>query len=516
MNELLKPAVIYCRVSSVNQTRRGDGLASQESRCREFAKFRNYDVLDVFTDDMTGTSADRPGLKKMLALLRRQRSSDICVIIDDITRLARGLSVHLELREALRGFGATLLSPSMEFKDDPDSMFVEHVLASVSEHHSGKNRDQTISRMRGRMLNGHWPFNPPVGYTWAKLPEHGKTYVRDEPVASILQEALEGFANGRFETQAEVRRFLEAQPAFPKNRKTGKLTNQRVKDVLTQRLYAGYIEYPKWNVSLRKAQFDPIISFEVFQRIQDRLNGRPKAPARKDISVDFPLRGFVLCDECEKPLTACWSKGRKKHYPYYYCVTSGCESRGKSVRKETIEAEFDDLLADAKPTQRLFDLAGAMFRDMWDQRIQRVGERKQAMQRQLSKIESQVESIVDRIVSTENARVVETYEKRLARLDADKIVLNEKIEKAGKPVDTFEESFRTALSFLGNPQKIWRSGRFEDQRAVLRLTFADNLKYAPKKGFRTANLSLPFKLLRDFSVAKNGVARLRGFEPLTT
>jgi site-specific DNA recombinase len=36
----LSKAVIYCRVSSAKQTVRGDGLASQETRCREFAKLQ--------------------------------------------------------------------------------------------------------------------------------------------------------------------------------------------------------------------------------------------------------------------------------------------------------------------------------------------------------------------------------------------------------------------------------------------------------------------------------------------
>lgn len=45
--------------------------------------------------------------------------------------------------------------------------------------------------------------------------------VRDEPLASIITQALEGYALGRLDTQAEVKRFLEAQPEFPKDRKDG-------------------------------------------------------------------------------------------------------------------------------------------------------------------------------------------------------------------------------------------------------------------------------------------------------
>jgi DNA invertase Pin-like site-specific DNA recombinase len=38
-------AVIYCRVSSKAQTKRGDGLNSQETRCKQYAQYKGYDVL---------------------------------------------------------------------------------------------------------------------------------------------------------------------------------------------------------------------------------------------------------------------------------------------------------------------------------------------------------------------------------------------------------------------------------------------------------------------------------------
>lgn len=93
-------AVIYCRVSGAKQVREGDGLASQETRCREYAKYKGYGVLDVFTDDMTGKAASRPGMQSMLGYLHMNanKGSEIVVIIDDISRLARGLTAHLELR----------------------------------------------------------------------------------------------------------------------------------------------------------------------------------------------------------------------------------------------------------------------------------------------------------------------------------------------------------------------------------------------------------------------------------
>ena len=310
-----KKAVLYCRVSSTKQTTRGDGLGSQETRCREYAKYKGYDVSEVFKDDMSGSLINRPGMQDMLAYLRKHsKRQPHVVIIDDISRLARGLEAHLQLRSAISKAGGVLESPSIEFGEDSDSMLVENLLASMSQHQRQKNSEQTRNRMRARLQNGYWVFQAPVGYRYERVSGHGKMLVRNEPLASILQEALEGYASGRFQLQAEVKRFLESHPEYPPD-KNGEIRNQRVTELSTRSVYAGYVEAPDWDVSLRPAHHEPLISFSTFRKIESRLKGHAKVLARKNINVDFPLRGFVICGHCGAPLTACWSKGRHDYYP---------------------------------------------------------------------------------------------------------------------------------------------------------------------------------------------------------
>ena len=134
-------AVIYCRVSSAAQVAKGHGIASQETRCREFARTKNYGVVDVFTDEaVSGGIIDRPGMLSMLAYLKKhKRSGEHVVIIDDISRLARDIKAHLDLRDAISDAGGRLESPSIEFGTDSDSVLVENLLASVSQHQRQKN-----------------------------------------------------------------------------------------------------------------------------------------------------------------------------------------------------------------------------------------------------------------------------------------------------------------------------------------------------------------------------------------
>jgi hypothetical protein len=43
--------------------------------------------------------------------------------------------------------------------------------------------------------------------------------VPDEVLAPVVRQALEGYATGHFASQAEVQRFLERNPHFPKDKR---------------------------------------------------------------------------------------------------------------------------------------------------------------------------------------------------------------------------------------------------------------------------------------------------------
>lgn len=497
----LQKAVIYCRVSGTKQVREGDGLGSQETRCREFAGHKGYDVVKVFKDDMSGKLAARPAMMDMLQFLRKNRKAGTVVIIDDISRLARGLEAHLQLRASLAKAGGKLESPSIEFGEDSDSLLVENLLASVAQHQREKNGEQTKNRMRARMQNGYWVFGAPLGYKFETKSGHGKVLVRDEPVASIIAEAMERFASGRLQSKTEVSRFLERKSAFPKNR-AGKVHLTRVMELFNRPIYAGYISHEDWGLHLVPAKHEALVSYETFQTVHKRLNEAAYAPARKDLNEDFPLRGFVTCGHCEQPMTACWSKGRSAKYPYYLCDTKGCVEYRKSFRKEKLEGEFELLLKDMRPSANLFAMAFDMFRDLWQARLQSAEDEKQSMQKQLSQMDRKSAQILDRLIDTNSDTLISAYEERLREIEEQKTFLAEKIQKCGKSIAPFDQVYRTAFDFLGNPSKLWASERFEDKRAVLKLVFAERLPFTRNEGYRTAQTSLPFKALEDFRLGK--------------
>jgi site-specific DNA recombinase len=90
-----------------------------------------------------------------------------------------------------------------------------------------------------------------MGYRFARVPGHGgKMMVVDEPVARVVVgEALEGYASGRFETQNEVRLFLESSPHLSQEYRNGTVHFQKVTNLLGKVLYAGYMNIPEWGMN---------------------------------------------------------------------------------------------------------------------------------------------------------------------------------------------------------------------------------------------------------------------------
>ncbi len=513
--QVYNSAVIYCRVSSAKQKLAGGGLESQEHRCRQYADTNGYDVAAVFPDDASGGGSfmKRPGMVALLSFLDAQPDKSFVVIFDDLKRFARDTQFHIMLRQELAARGARVECLNFTFEDTPEGRFAETIFAAQGELEREQNRRQTIQKMKARVEKGYYVFWAPIGYRYERTREHGKLLVRDEPYASVLQEALEGYAAGRFQSKSEVQRFLEGHPQFPKT----SIHPQRIDEFLTRPVYAGMVEAPTWEVSLRKGHHEPLISYETFQRIQDRRNGKMKAPVRDDINEDFPLRGFLMCDDCGKPMTACWSKSKtgKKH-PYYWCKTKGCPSHRKSIRRADVEGHFEEFLQSMQPSTGLFELSKALFSHAWDMRSSQAEDMKKAASRELDKIDTQIDALVSRILDATNQTVIAAYEAKIDALEKEKWVLSERAKAKPQPRHTAAEMFELAFAFLSSPWNIWKKGDFAWKRIVLRLAFAEPISYGREKGIRTPNLSMPFKALGADFVGKNGVAHLRGFEPLAS
>ena len=259
-----------------------------------------------------------------------------------------------------------------------------------------------------------------------------------------------------------AKRSVDKEAAWPKA-PSGEVPIQTLLYLVRKPIYAGYIDLPKWNMSMIPAKHEPLVDHATFQRAQDRLAGRANVPIRKDVHRDFPLRGAIACHCCGNAMTAGWSKGRGRHYPYYTCQTKGCERRGKSVRKEQAETAFETPLRQLRPIPELFNVVKLMLNDMSEESATRAAAETNATKRELADTERKITKLVDRIVETDNEDRIATYENRLNALEKSRAVLKAKLESQDTQESRYSRISRTAFEILANPWKLWASDHFDHQ-----------------------------------------------------
>lgn len=152
------------------------------------------------------------------------------------------------------------------------------------------------------------------------------------------------------------------------------------------------------------------------------------------------------------------------------------------------------------------------MRDAWDKRFAIGQSEKTALKNQLDGLNGQIESLLDRIVETTNASVVSAYADKIDKLERDKILLRAKLDAVAPAKGRLEECIELSLRFLSSPWKIYKNGDFAMRQTVLRLAFAEPLRYCPNGMYRTPEFSFPFRYLGGFSGPKSEMVLPERFE----
>jgi len=309
--------------------------------------------------------------------------------------------------------------------------------------------------------------------------------------------------------QEDVRKFLEARDI-----QEGKpVYLEYVKRMLTRLFYAGYIEYIPWEVGRRRAQHEALIDLVTYEKIQEKLKGRTTTHTKNILNEDFPLRSFVLCCVCKKPVTASWSRGSNGKFPYYRCKTKGCAEHNKSIRKKDIESEFETILGRIKPSEQVLNLTKAIVTDVWRKKEAEGVNQRLEVEREIGKIKDDKERFVQLVSRATNENVVASYEQKIGALVESEVVLRNSLMSMAEHKPNIETALDIVFDFLKNPLKQWQKGSIHTKKLVLKLVFEQNLAYNKNSGFETAILSLPLRVFTLPEVQKSSLVEMVGVEP---
>ncbi|NQV13389.1 MAG: recombinase family protein [Parcubacteria group bacterium] len=509
-----RQGIVYARVSSKRQETEGSGLQSQEARCVSDLHAIGVPHNMTFSDSYTGGGdfMNRPAMRGLLAYIDAKPHKKFVVIFDDLKRFARDVEFHQGLRKAFRARDVVLRCLNYSFDDTPEGRFAEIIMAGQAELEREQNRRQVIQKQKARLEAGYWSFGSKKGYVMVKKAAHGKLAVPSDTEAQPLKEALEGFSKGTFVRRIDACKYL-VEKGFWKNQKPEKYIDNFTK-ILKESFYAGYIEYPKWEVERRIGKHEGIISLETFEINQKRLKKEAhNKRVRMDISNDFPLRNLVACDHCGEHLTAAWSKGREKRYPYYICHNKACEYYGKSIRKADIEGKFEEVLKKQKLKPQIKVLVTTVFDRVWKDTVSNLQNKEALLLKDKNKLEGKAQKLTDMIIASKSENIKKVYERQIEET-ANEIeeIKNESIRDVDLSIP-YRTALDKATGLLENPHKYWQKLEVGEKQKLFYFIFEQKLPYNQNEGYRTAGITSYTRLFEDFATQNPLNLEMAGVEP---
>jgi len=379
-------AVIYVRVSTKEQTE-NLSLPTQLRACEEYCRREGFEVLERFKEEgESAKTTDRTEFQKLLKYCRMHKGKVHLVVVYNLTRFAREKYDHFALRAHLKSLGISLRSATEPIDDTSTGKLMEGVLAAFAQFDNDVRSERTRAGMRAALELGRWTFPAPLGYLNAPK-WSGKSLVADPERAPLVREMFEEYATGRFTKQEVLVRITERGL---RTRRGFALSPQSFGQMLRNSIYIGRIDCPEYGVSTR-GDFDAIVSEQTFYRAQAVSEGRTRVSAPRERNhPDFPLRGFVRCETCGRPLTGSWSTGRNGQYAYYHCQR---ECRAVNVRKMKLEGLFVDELTLLQPTPGYMRLVKDRVLYVWQQVTSEIKERAAESERRVKAIQHKLDRL---------------------------------------------------------------------------------------------------------------------------
>jgi len=239
-------ALIYCRVSSEKQVRYGNSIESQKTESLNKAESLGVLVEGIFEDKaISGAANNRDGWNKLAEHILSNPDKNYYIIAEDVSRIARG-NVFRKLIAKLPIQRVAIKTVKQEFDNTPEGEFMLDIFLAVGGYERRNNKRRVIYKQDARLLSGYWVFNTPLGYMHpSKLGIKDKVIRKDKPFDKIIEEAFTGYAHGRFDSMADVTRFMNLQPEIQNRYKSGKIHKDSVGNIFRNILYTGHILLPE-------------------------------------------------------------------------------------------------------------------------------------------------------------------------------------------------------------------------------------------------------------------------------
>lgn len=317
-------AVIYARVSSKEQEETGYSLDSQVKLLKEYAEARGFRVAKIFriSESASGNKM-RKVFSEMMDFLRKNKINvQICEKTDRLTRSRKDAVIVDEwIKEDVKNETHFVKENFiLNSESRANEKFIWGIKVEVAQYYTNNLSEEVKKGQKEKLEQGWLPTTPPLGYK--TIGEKGKRiHIVDSEIAPLIVEMFKLYATGQYSIQRLTKVMAEKGL---RTRGGYKLVRSRMADLLSDPFYYGT---NRWNGKLYKGVQEPLISKDLFDRVQEVLNNKTTP---KYFRHDYLLKGLIKCEDCGGLLT--W----EKHKGHIYGHCNKCEEKRPWYKEEEI------------------------------------------------------------------------------------------------------------------------------------------------------------------------------------
>lgn len=322
--------VIYTRVSTKEQADNNMSLETQRKACEQYAAKQGHIIMVYFGGTYESAKTDeRKQFNAMLAFVKKSKQKISAIIVYSVDRFSRSGGNAIYITEQLKKQGIVVTSVTQPTDATTASGSLQQNIQFIfSEYDKQLRREKCMAGMKEKLLSGGWVGRPPLGYDI--IHRDGKKEIVLNAKGKLIRKAFGWRAQGM--SNEDVRLKLVAYG--------WKVANQRVSDFLRNPFYCGLIAHSALEGKLIDGNHEKAVPKDLFLQVNGLLAKNAHGYSLKPENEEVPLKKFVWCAECDKPLTG--YRAKKNHQFYYKCSTVGCKC---NRRAKDMHESFRKLLA---------------------------------------------------------------------------------------------------------------------------------------------------------------------------
>ena len=323
MDEKIKSAGIYIRVSTFDQAREGFSLREQEERLKEFCKFKRYNIYKVYQDAGISAKNDkRPAYQEMIEDVKKGNINVIVAL--KLDRLTRSVYDIEKLMKFVNDYECDIDCMADESNTTTSNgRMVMRIMTSVSQNEIEKCSERTKFGMAGAIKNGHIPNRTGLGFK-----RENKKLVPDPLTKDIIVRIFDLYLEGKsHQAIANI---------YNKEKVLGKTNwyDSTIQKILSNELYKGdYVngkrtKHPTYYENV----IEPIVSKEKWKSCQYQKLRNARHYER---TATYLFTNKLKCSKCGNFLGGhATTKTNGKKYYYYKCNTCKTYFNEIDIEKE--------------------------------------------------------------------------------------------------------------------------------------------------------------------------------------